>query len=114
MHADRNRWISYAPIQGETALRYLPDHLRDATKLATVVYWVNDGSKCMLHLKSQAIYTVLMDIGGPCYWLGRLIKAVPPGVREHGYNFISKHRKKFFPRSACRLPTPAEREQMLP
>jgi predicted DCC family thiol-disulfide oxidoreductase YuxK len=114
MEEDRARIVCYAPLQGETAAQLLPEELRDAAALSTVVYLEHTESLQTIHTRSGAIYAALRDIGGMwriCAWA---LYCVPRPIREGGYKLIAKHRLKIFPKGACALPTQEERERLLP
>jgi len=110
MDADHSGVLYYAPLQGETAKAHLPDELIQEGCLSTLVYRQGDGS---LFLRSEAIATLLIDLGGFHRILGKLIKIVPLGIREAIYRWVARHRKKLFSKSECRMPTVEERKRML-
>jgi predicted DCC family thiol-disulfide oxidoreductase YuxK len=99
----------FAPLQGETAQRFLPrEYLGD---LSTVVVW-DDG---LLKLKSDASVHVFKRIGGVWPALGLLLRICPRFVRDFVYDVIATNRYKWFGRyDSCRLPTTEERRLLLP
>ena len=111
---DRHKRLSFAPLQGETALGYLPTNLLDAQCLSTVVYHCSDSDEQSLFLRSEAVARALIDIGGAWGYLGRLLRLTPTPLRDWAYNMIAKNRLKFFPNGACALPTEQARERLLP
>lgn len=114
MEEDRARLVHYAPLQGETAAQLLPEELRDASALSTVVYMEHSESAQTIHTRSDAIYAALRDIGGMWRIVSWALYAVPRPIRECGYRYIAKHRMRIFPKGACSLPTLEERERLLP
>ena len=111
---DRNKRLSFAPLQGETALGYLPTNLRDAQCLSTVVYRFSDSGRQALFLRSEAVARALIDVGGLWGFFGRLLRLTPTPLSDWGYNLIARNRLKFFPNGACALPTEQARERLLP
>lgn len=111
---DRHKRLSYAPLQGETAQGYLPENLRNAHCLSTVVYCCSDSKGQTLTLRSEAVAHALIDVGGVWGCLGRLLRLTPTPLRDWGYNLVAKHRLKFFPNGACALPRQPARERLLP
>ena len=111
---DRHKRIAFAPLQGETAQDCLPANLRDAQSHSTVVYRCSDSDGQSLFLRSEAVARALIDVGGLWGFLGRLLRLTPTPLRDWAYNMIAKNRLKFFPNSACVLPTEQARERLLP
>jgi predicted DCC family thiol-disulfide oxidoreductase YuxK len=116
MEEDREKLIQFAPLQGETARTCLPEALRDASQLSTVVLFrqKNDTDPAEIILRSNAIFTALFDIGG--FWRipGKIGRLIPNVISDTGYNFIARHRLQIFPKGACSLPTSNERARLLP
>ena len=111
---DRHMRLSFAPLQGETALDLLPANLRDAQSLSTVVYRCSDSDEQSLFLRSEAVARALIDVGGLWGFLGRFLRLIPTPLRDWAYNLIAKNRLKFFPNGACALPKEQARERLLP
>ena len=111
---DRHKRICFAPLQGETAQVYLPAYLRDAQCLSTVAYRCSDSDVQSLFLRSEAVARALIDVGGFCEFLGRLLRLTPTPLRDWAYNLIAKNRLKLFPNGTCALPTEQARERLLP
>lgn len=113
MKVDRAGLIRYAPLQGNTAREWLPEQLRRASDLSTVVYLRHQGDRQNLHTGSHAICAALTDIGGLWRVVGKALRVVPISLREGGYRFIAQHRLKISPKGACALPTQDERARLL-
>ena len=111
---DRHKRIAFAPLKGETAQDCLPANLRDAQSHSTVVYCCSDSDGQSLFLRSEAVARALIDVGGLWGFLGRLLRLTPTPLRDWAYNLIAKNRLKFFPNSACVLPSEQARERLLP
>jgi predicted DCC family thiol-disulfide oxidoreductase YuxK len=116
MEEDREQQMQFAPLQGETARGCLPEYLRDASDLSTVVYYnIEDaGDEAKIFLRSNAILTALSDIGG--FWRLPAIcgKWLPKWCRDSIYNWIARHRLKLFPKGICAIPSADERARLLP
>lgn len=94
----------FAPLQGETALRLLPDPLRsnaanpDARPDALVVW-----SEGRLLVGADAVLVVLEAMGGFGAALARILHLVPRSLREFGYRSIARLRF-FLPSDAQQHP----------
>lgn len=106
---DRKRLFHFAPLQGETArdwLKLAPDE-----SLNSVVLFDAQG----IHRKTDAVWRMLVQLGGAWRVAGWLLRLVPRPVRNLGYDFVARHRYRWFgKKESCRLPTPDERARFLP
>lgn len=106
---DRNRLFHFAPLQGETARDWLK--MGPHEELSSVVLLDARG----IHRKTDAVWRMLVQLGGVCRIAGRLLRLVPRPVRNWGYDFVARHRYRWFgKKESCRLPTPDERARFLP
>src|SRR5579872_1259173 len=106
---DHKRQFRFAPLQGETARDWL--HLDAAQSLNSVV--LLDGSG--IYHKSDAVWRMLVALGGVSRIFGWSLRLVPRPIRNWGYDFVARHRYRWFGRKeSCRLPTPDERARFLP
>jgi predicted DCC family thiol-disulfide oxidoreductase YuxK len=87
---DIHRTLNYAPLQGETAKRALPETLRK--NLNTVVYLDED----KISEKSEAVANVLCQLEGIYKLIGILIKLSPQFIRNFVYDVVAKNRHKWF------------------
>lgn len=110
---DKGQLLEFAPLQGETAGDLLPEEMRDASNLSTVVYWTQQGEQTALKIRSNAVASALIDVGGLWRVLGWNLLLIPKAIRDFGYRQVAKHRLKFFPQGACRLPTQEEAKRLL-
>lgn len=63
---------------------------------------------------TDAIVHVLQGLGRGWAWVGRVVRAVPRGLRDPAYRWIARHRYRLFGRRAeCRLPDPAQASRFL-
>lgn len=106
---DRSGVLRFAPLQGETASRLLPqDDIRGLKSLVLV-------DSAGVHRRSAAVVCVLRHLGGRYRFYGALLRIIPRPLRDLGYRVVSRLRYRLFgKKETCRLPTPQEREQFLP
>lgn len=112
---DRRGTFRFAPQQGTTAAPYFVRHgLTEVALRSVVVVLDADGPNERLLLKSDAALEALADLGGP--WRVLLVfRWVPRVVRDWVYDFIAKHRYRWFGTTdACLLPPPGSMSRMLP
>ncbi len=106
---DRRCLFHFAPLQGETAqdwLKLAPDE-----SLNSVILFDAQG----IHRKSDAVCRMLVQLGGMWRLAGWLVRLVPRPIRNWGYDFIARHRYRWFgKKESCRLPKPEERARFLP
>jgi len=107
---DKKRVFRFAPLQGETAQRMVPD-FTGAEGLSTIVLVDENGRR----IRSSAALGALVHLGGGWSLLGRVLMVIPRPIRDWGYRLIARNRYRWFgQKDTCRLPTPAERAQFLP
>jgi predicted DCC family thiol-disulfide oxidoreductase YuxK len=116
LKADRDRRLTFAPLQGETARRVLDRHPEAPAELRTIVYvrGFGSGSGERVYLRSDALAAVLQDLGGG-YAVLALFRVLPRFLRDRLYDFIATHRYRWFGKlDACRLPEKGEEKRFLP
>ena len=105
---DRRQEFRFAPLQGETARRYLASE--EIAALKTVVLVDETG----VHRQSTAVLRVLKRLGGGWPLLSRILQLVPTPLRDVGYRLVARNRYRLFgKKDACRMPTPEERGRLL-
>ncbi len=98
----------FAPLQGQTAQRFLSE--ADRKELKSVVYW--DGKS--LHRQSEAVLLVGRHLRFPYSYLARVAELIPSRMRNRLYDWVALHRYSWFGQlDSCRLPTAAEKAQLL-
>ena len=109
LKADSKAVLRFAPLQGETAERLLPQLPRDEGEWAVV--YVDRGRTST---ESDAVFEILRKLGG--FWaLPGLGRWLPRALRNAGYRFVARRRYRWFGRrDACRIPSPEERARFLP
>jgi predicted DCC family thiol-disulfide oxidoreductase YuxK len=99
----------FAPLQGETAKKYLS--LEEQNALSSVLVW----SEGKVLRKSSAVIAVLRDLRGPWPFLGAVMSLLPEFFRNWVYDIVAQNRYAWFgKRESCRLPKPEERKQLWP
>lgn len=107
MKIDKHEKFVFSPLQGATAERLLTESERKDLD-SVVVYF--DGNKFK---KSQAVFQVFKNVGGPWSALGGL-SILPRFLTDAAYTVVAKYRYKIFgKKDVCRLPTPEERRRFL-
>jgi len=105
---DHQERFQFAPIQGETAKKTLTT--REREHLETVILY-DENQK---YYRSEAVLRVLIALGG-VYSLFRFAYLIPRSLRNAIYSWVARHRYSWFgQREFCRLPTPAEKNRLLP
>lgn len=107
---DHQRRFRFAPLQGETAKQHLPPLGNDPDQWSVVL--LDDEG---LHERSDAALRIARGLGGLWGMLGSLLLLIPRPCRDWGYRQIAKRRYRWFGKhEACQIPTPEERELILP
>jgi len=106
---DTQRRFRFAPLQGSTAAERLqvpPERL-----LKSIVLEDQSGQ----HFRSDAIWRILVGLGGLWAVAGRALWLIPRPVRNWGYDFIGERRYRIFgKKETCRLPSEEEVALFLP
>jgi len=100
--------LYFAPLQGSTAQTVLPD-AKDLD-LRSAVFW----QRHQRLYSSDAILAVLKSLHAPWPVIGFLLQVFPRQLRDFGYAWVARYRRGINLGRSCRLPTVAEREQLLP
>ena len=105
---DAKHILRFAPLQGSTAERHLPQEYRE--RLGTVVL-ERDGR---FYVRSTAAILAVVELGG-IYRLMKVFLLVPRFIRDAVYRYVAKNRYLWFGRrDTCRLPNPEEQAQFFP
>lgn len=101
--------ILIAPLQGQTAKKYLPPLPID--REAWSIYYQD---KHDLYDQSDAFIQVCKRLGG--IWSAfAVISLIPRPIRDRIYRLIARNRYQLFGRqSTCRMPSESELERFLP
>ncbi|MBL4884880.1 MAG: thiol-disulfide oxidoreductase DCC family protein [Planctomycetaceae bacterium] len=105
---DRDQVFLFAPIQGETAEKYLK--ATDLDKMKSIVL-MKQGH---VFRHTAAVVRVLWGLPGIWKIAGWLLWLVPGPLRDIGYRLVAKFRYHLFgKKDVCRLPSPEERTRFL-
>lgn len=97
---DRREVLRFAPLQGETAERYLDREARES--LSTLIYRAPGGEQAQ---KSRAFLNALQHLGEVRARSARLLEVLPTAVRDWLYDVVAENRYDWFGQyEACRLP----------
>ena len=101
--------LRFAPLQGETAKRLLPQSDRDGLDSLVLL---DDAGRSR---RSRAVVRALDRLGGRWRALSWALWLVPGPLRDLGYRVTSKARYAVWgKKESCRMPTPDERARFLP
>jgi predicted DCC family thiol-disulfide oxidoreductase YuxK len=108
MLEDRNIALQFASLQGSTAKNLLDKkYIED---LNSIVYIEGD----KIYTESTGVLQAVSSMGG-IYKLLLILKLVPKFLRDKIYAYIAANRYKWFgKKDNCRMPTPEERDRLLP
>jgi predicted DCC family thiol-disulfide oxidoreductase YuxK len=107
---DRARLLRYAPLQGDTAARLRAQHPEIPADLDTMVF-VDEGK---VYLRSRAAARIARYLPWP-WRLGAAVRFVPRFLADAVYGLVARSRYRIFGKvDACGLPTPEERQLLLP
>jgi predicted DCC family thiol-disulfide oxidoreductase YuxK len=110
LHHERDRELSFAPLQGATAEALRARYPNIPTSVDTVVYV--DGERA--HLRSKAFLYLARHLTRPWRWM-YAVRWLPGFVLDLGYRFVAAIRYKVWGRvDACELPSPEHRARFLP
>lgn len=103
---DKKGLFKFAPLQGQTATKYLSRDLR--SDLNTAVLLDENG----IHTQSDAIINVLIPLGS-IFRLAAIAKAFPKRFRDFIYGFIAKNRYRWFGQTeSCALISKQDRARI--
>lgn len=98
----------FAPLQGETARKYLPEADRVRPKSSILL---DNGKR---YAKSTAAVRILIKLGGWYRLLGAAAWLIPWPLRDLAYSGLAAVRYRLFGKlDTCRLPAPGEPERFL-
>lgn len=111
---DTHQQFLFAPLQGETAKKWLadlPEQVKNADSLILIENFQTPKPKIWIYGKGAL--TVFWLIGGWWRLIG-LIAFLPAFLYDWGYWLIAKNRHRLFSRDSCLLPDPKQKKRFLP
>ncbi len=115
LRRDTNRRLKFASLQSDFAAKVLQRHGLSSRDLDTVCLVEGQGQADeRLSSRSDAVISVLRQIGGPWPVAAALLRIVPRWLREWGYKMIARNRYRVFGKSdTCLLPEARYRDRFL-
>lgn len=109
LRRDRAGQFRFAALQSETGQRLLAAHGLAQVSFDTVV--LADGDR--IFTRSDAALEIARRLGAP--WSGlALLRWIPRRLRDAVYNWVARHRYRWFGRQeACLLPRPEWKERFV-
>lgn len=106
---DSQGLFRFASLQSPAGAELLRQHGLQTDQLSTMVVVIGDRT----FVRSDAALEVCSRLSWPWKWLA-MLKALPSGLRNRGYDFLARNRYRFFgKRESCLLPTPELRKRFL-
>ncbi len=106
---DRKKRIKFAALQSSKGQQLLADNNLPVEEIDTVVYIAHN----RVFLKSKAIVTLLVDIGG-IWKIFYLLKVIPGFILDSLYDYIAAKRYRIFgKRNSCMIPSPDVAERFI-
>ena len=107
---DRNSRLMFAPLQGETARKYLSPEKTGSVPYRTVVFMEKE--KIWTH--SSAVLRICRKLDGG-WKLFYVFIIIPKFIRDLFYSIIARNRYRWFGRDeTCMVPAPEIRQRFLP
>ncbi len=102
--------LRFAPLQSELGRALLLQHGYDPAAIDAVVLVDAAGA----HDRSTAALRLAGHLRAPWSWLGPPLLLLPKRLRDGVYDFVARHRYRWFGRrDACLVPTPELRARFL-
>lgn len=109
MRIDKKGRLKFASLQGTTASELLQKEQAPGN-YETIIY-LRDKERFE---RSTAVLQILSDIGG-VWKFAEVPLLLPKKLRDFAYRIVAKNRYRIFrKRDTCRVPTPQERDRLLP
>ena len=115
LRRDVNRRLRFAALQSDFAARILSRHALNPLDLDTVYFVEACGQpEERLLVRSDAIISVLRQIGGGWSVAAVLLRVLPRWFREWGYKIIARNRYRIFGKyESCMIPEEKHRHRFL-
>ncbi len=109
---DRQACFRFASLQGADAARILQRHDIDPNDLDT--FYVVQESGERLAARSDAVISVLHELGGFWATIAVVLRILPKSLRDGGYGVVARHRYRIFGKyESCPLPEAKYRDRFL-
>lgn len=107
---DKRNHFLFAPLQGETGKQIIEQFNIDTTKVDSILLYIpNKG----IYIKSTAALKIASKLGFALN-LAVIFFIVPTFIRNWVYDFVAKHRYKWFgKKESCMIPTVELKQKFL-
>ncbi|WP_237060730.1 thiol-disulfide oxidoreductase DCC family protein [Microbulbifer sediminum] len=113
LQRDQSAVFTFCRAQSPAGQQLLADLGLPLDEYESVVYLERESGSHQPYFKSEAALRVLGGLPGAARHL-RLLRAIPPVIRDAVYDIIARNRYRLFGRRAtCRLPGEAEQTRFL-
>lgn len=110
---DQNKLFMFAPLQGETAAKFLPQLSKEEQQEDTLILVENvEKSDQKIYILGKAIFRIFWLLGGLWSILG-LMSFLPGWLYNWGYRLVAQNRKRIFNQNECALPPANTRDRFL-
>lgn len=114
LERDHDERFAFAPLQGETAKRFLKDLPPELKSLDSVILVENyQFSNPHIYVMGKAVFRTLWLLDGLWVLIG-WISFLPAFLYNWGYRMVARNRRKWFPTIQCPVPNPATEHRFLP
>lgn len=93
--------LLFCSLQSAYAKQALGKYNYNFNQLSTLVLLTNDNA----YYKSDAALYITKFLKAPYSW-GSIFKVIPLSIRNSGYDFIAKNRRKLIKNPYCYIPSP--------
>ena len=111
---DRRKLFVFAPLQGETASRYLtrlPAEIRFTDSLILIENYRSPYPK--VSILARGALRIAWLLGWPWFLIGWL-SFLPSCLFNWAYRLIAENRLRIFPKSTCMVPLSDQKDRFLP
>lgn len=105
---DREELFCFAPLQGETAARFLKDDFRSVDSLILVEDYKTNPK---VAIEGDAIFKIFSKLSFPYYLISKL-DIFPKKFYNGVYRWVARHRKQLMTVS-CLIPDPTQPDRFL-
>ena len=114
LKADNKKQFIFAPLEGETASRYLqklPPQIRFSDSLVLIENYQSQHPR--ISLFGKGALRIAWLLGWPWILIGWL-SFLPGFLFDWAYHFVAMYRHRFYPDGACSFPTKKQKDRFLP
>ncbi len=111
---DEHQRFVFAPLQGQTADKYLqnlPPEFKNVDSLILIENYRSSQPKT--YVLAKGALRIAWLLGGVWVFVGWL-SFLPAFLFNWAYRLVARNRHRFFPQTECLLPQPNQRERFLP